>query len=94
MSNIAHLSEPELVLFWIKPELHLSGSVKHLLQDFVMFLYSIATNNDVIHNYCTWISSKYLFHGSLEDFRDSVNAKRHPQELDSAKGGCEGSVNG
>ena len=30
-----------------------------------MLLYSIATHDDVIHNYGTWIPCEYLFHGSL-----------------------------
>ena len=91
MSNIAHLSEPELALFWIEPELHLSGSVQHLLYVFAMACYSIAINDNVTHGYYgTLVSSKYLFHGSLEDFRGSVNAKGILSNFNLPKGVVNG----
>lgn len=85
MSYIAHLLEAKLAFVFVESEFHMSGSVQHFSQVLLVFHSILAYDDDVIDNYSAWISSEYLFHGSLENFRGRVDPKGHPQELKPAE---------
>lgn len=85
-SHKVNFFEPKLALFCIKSEFYLSG----MLQRFLQLFNSFSSQQDVIHNHCTWISR--MFHGSLEDLWCSIDTKGHSQELESAERCCKGTV--